>query len=193
MYSTTLFSAVGALSIALPFVNAAAPAGLLMVKSRPNHPDLTDAAFNDWYTNEHIGDMAKSGLTDLVVRYKNVNASAAWPYLAVYRLPDVSKLQDPKVMGSVPATSQKLPGKVKGSKGGAYTDVVKMEPSPYIRTQTFEGQAKKAGRGKGLITVAMEPANGTEADFDDWYRRQHLDMLRYVSCSTLIRKELRLI
>jgi len=26
-------------------------------------------------------------------------------------------------------------------------------------------------------TVCIEPATGTEDDFDDWYRRQHLDML----------------
>jgi hypothetical protein len=152
--------------------------GLVLVQSRPTHPELTDAVFNDWYSNEHIQDMAKSGLTDLIVRYKNLNSSAKWPYLAIYRVPDVAKLQDPKVMGAITPTSQKLPGKTKGSKGGAYKDVMDMETLAWARVQTFEGQIPKAGRGKGLATATVQPANGTDADFDDWYRRQHLDMLR---------------
>jgi hypothetical protein len=177
MHFSTLFSLASALSITIPFANAAT-SGLLLVKSRPTHPELSDKVFNDWYTNEHIRDMVKSGLTDLTVRYRNVNSSATWPYLAIYRVPDVAKLQDPKVMGSVPPTSNLLPGKAKGSKGGVYGDVIAMQAQVYIRSQTFDGQMKKAGRGKGLISVEMEPANGTDAEFDDWYRRQHLDMLR---------------
>jgi hypothetical protein len=154
--------------------------GLLWVTSRPTHPELTEKVFNDWYSNEHIQDLVKVGLADLVVRYKNANATAKWPYLAIYRLPDAAKLRDQKVMGSIAATSQLLPGKEKGSKGGAYKDVMAMDSLAYSRIQTFEGQIAKTGRGKALVTSAMEPANGTDADFDQWYRKQHLDMLRYV-------------
>jgi hypothetical protein len=157
------------------------PFGLLMVLSKPNHPELTEAVYNDWYSNEHIQDMVKSGLTDLVLRYKNVNVSAQYPYLAIYRLPDVRLLQDKKVMGAITPTSQKLPGKEKGSKGGAYQDVLSMETRAYARIQTFEGQIEKKGRGKGLVISTQQPGN--EADYDDWYRRQHLDMLRYLGKS----------
>src|ERR1700753_1367770 len=153
------------------------PSGLLIVFSRPTHPELTDTVFNEWYSTEHVHDMVKSGLTNLVLRYKNINSTAQWPYLALYRLPDPAKLKDQKVMGSIPLTSKLLPGKEKGSKGGAYPDIMVMETRAYSRIQTFEGQIKKTGRGKGLVTSAMEPEN--EADYDDWYRRQHLDMLRY--------------
>jgi len=167
---------LGCLS-AIASAQGPARAGLLTVMSSPNHPELTDKVFNDWYSNEHIQDMVKSTVTDLVVRYKNVNSSAQWPYLAIYRIPDVSKLSDQKIMGSVPATSKLLPGKEKGSKGGAWKEIMKMETSAYLRTQTFEGQTPKTGRGKGLITSYMEPANGTDVEFDQWYRHQHLDML----------------
>jgi hypothetical protein len=155
---------------------AGPPSGLLFVLSKPNHPELTEAVYNDWYSNEHIIDMVKSGLTDLVLRYKNVNRTSQWPYLAIYRLPDVALLQNQKVMGAIPPTSQKLPGKEKGSKGGAYKDVLSMEMRAYARIQTFEGQIEKKGRGKGLVVSTQQPGN--EADYDDWYRRQHLDMLR---------------
>lgn len=178
-----LLTHVLALLPGLALVSAAATPGLFYVLSKPVHPELSAKDFNDWYTNEHIHDVVKSGLTDLAVRYKNVNSSAQWPYLAVYRLPDVALLKDPKFLGGLPATSPLLPGKTKGSKGGAWQDssVVKWDMLPYVRTQTFEGQTTQTGRGKGLITSTMEPAAGSDAEFDMWYRHQHLDMLRYVS------------
>jgi hypothetical protein len=152
--------------------------GLMVVWSRPKNPDLTEEVFNQWYTTEHIHEFIKSGLTDLVLRYKNVNKTAKWPYLALYRLPDFEKVNDPDIMSSIPMTSNLLPGKVKGSKGGAYPDIMDMDMHSFKRVQTFEGQIAKKGRGKGLSVALIEPANGTDADFDDWYRRQHLDMLR---------------
>jgi hypothetical protein len=157
----------------------AATSGILFLQSNPTHPELTDADFNDWYTNEHIPQIVKAGLADLGLRYKNMNSSAKWRYLALYRLPDASKLGELVAMKNVPATSDKLPGKVKGSKGGAYKDVMAMDGTAYARIQTFEGQIKRTGRGKGLTTASVQPANGTDAEFDDFYRRQHLDMLRY--------------
>jgi hypothetical protein len=168
--------------MSLNMASAAEPpkAGLLLVTSKPTHPELTDKVFNEWYSGDHVRDMVKSGVTDLVLRYKNVNASAPFPYLAVYRIPDVALLRDQKVMGSIPATSKLLPGKEKGSTGGAFKDVMKMENRAYSRIQTFQGQDNKKGRGKGLVTSELEPAPGAEVDMDDWYRRQHLDMLRFV-------------
>lgn len=74
-------------------------------------------------------------------------------------------------------TSELLPGKVKGTKGGAYTDVMDLEMRTFARTQTFEGQVVLKGRGRALITASMGVQNGTEVELDDWYRRQHLDML----------------
>jgi len=178
MRLTTLSAILGCVTVvSSAHQTAGATAGLLLVTSRPTHPELTDSIFNDWYTNEHIKDMVNSTLTNLVVRYKNVNSTAKWPYLAIYRLPDVARLRDQKVMGSIAPTSKLLPGKEKGSKGGAYKDVMDMEMRAYSRTQTFEGQTPKSGRGKGLVTSDMEPANGKDAELDDWYKRQHLDML----------------
>jgi len=174
MRTSTALSLLGTLSLAAA---QSAPAGLLMVLSKPTHPDLTTEVFNQWYSGPHIHDMVASGVTDLVIRYRNTNASAKYPYLALYRLPDVRKLSDAKVMGAIPSTSELLPGKSKGTKGGDYKDVMDMETRAYARTQTFEGQTKLPGRGKTLITAAMSVQNGTEGEMDDWYRRQHLDML----------------
>jgi hypothetical protein len=107
----------------------------------------------------------------------NVHSSATWRYLAIYRLPDISKLQDPEVMGNITRKPNKLPGKKKGSAGGGHLNIIATETQSYTRTQTFEEQIKRSGRGTGLIIASMEPEDGTDADFDDWYRLQHLDML----------------
>lgn len=41
------------------------------------------------------------------------------------------------------------------------------------------GRADESGsqRGQTLTCVFMEPAEGEDADFENWYRKQHLDML----------------
>lgn len=182
MHLPTLLLSLATTSITLAHAHQQTPAnaGLLMVLSKPTHPDLTDPIFNQWYSGQHIHDMIASNITDLVLRYKNTNTTAKYPYLALYRLPDVSKISD---LGKVPKTSDLLPGKEKGTKGGAYTDIMDMDMRIYTRTQTFEGPIALVGRGKVLITAAMGVQNGTEGELDDWYRRQHLDMLSYVFLS----------
>ncbi|TID13069.1 hypothetical protein E2P81_ATG09802 [Venturia nashicola] len=179
MHFTAFLSLLGTISLTTAQTppNAGASGGLIMVLSKPNHPDLTDATFNQWYSGSHIRDMLSSNVTDLILRYKNTNPSVAYPYLALYRLPDLSKLGE---LGKVPKTSDLLPGKVKGTKGGAYTDVIEMDTRIYTRTQTFEGQTVLPGRGKTLVTASMGVQNGTEGEMDDWYRRQHLDMLSMI-------------
>jgi hypothetical protein len=176
----------------LPLVALAAPAdnvtavepGILVVYSKITHPDLTDAVFNQWYSGEHIHDFVKSGMTDLVLRYKNADRAAKWPYLALYRLPDVTKFFDPEILGSIPTNSDLLPAKEKGKKGGAYTDVMELDMTTFKLEQKFDGPSVKSGkvkgRGKGLTTALIEPKAGTDADFDAWYRKEHLDLLRYV-------------
>lgn len=183
MRAPTLLSLASAISL----INAQSPptAGLLMVLSKPTHPDLTPEVFNQWYSGPHIHDMIASNITDLVLRYKNTNPTAKYPYLALYRLPDVSKLAD---LGKVPTTSELLPGKVKGTKGGAYKDVMDLDMRTFRRVQTFEGQIVLKGRGKALVAAGMEVRDGMEGELDDWYRRQHLDMLSYVKPSVTAKK-----
>ncbi|KAF2673790.1 hypothetical protein BT63DRAFT_166875 [Microthyrium microscopicum] len=159
--------------------------GLLFVASRPTHPELTEDVFNQWYNKEHLPNFINKNISDLAVRYKNTNTSAEYPYLAVYRI-DVEKLKNPLLLTGLTFTSQLLPGKTNGTKGGSFLDVMKMDMRMYSRIQTFEGQTPEKSRGKGLITLAMEPTAGTEKEVDDWYRLQHLDMFRY--CSTMAPK-----
>lgn len=118
---------------------------------------------------QHVVD---SGLADLAVRYKNLNPDAKWKYLALYRVPDLSKMQDQKLMDSIPKNSDSLPGKEPGSKGGNWPDVLENDIAPLEILQSFEGPNEVKERGKGIVTVFMEPQQGSDDDFDDWYRKQ---------------------
>ncbi|KAF2101990.1 hypothetical protein NA57DRAFT_73430 [Rhizodiscina lignyota] len=151
-------------------------AGLLFAKTSPKHPDLTEEVFNKWYSTEHIQDVVDAGLADLAIRYKNLDPKAKYQYLAVYRIPDVSKLSDEKFMATIKKDSKLLPGKEPG-KNGEWPDVLDAEIPGYEILQSFEGPNDQKTRAKGIVTVAMEPAEGTDDDFDDWYRKQHLDMI----------------
>lgn len=47
----------------------------------------------------------------------------------------------------------------------------------YECVQTFESEGCKEGPGELLISAALQPAKGEEADFDRWYKEEHLSML----------------
>jgi hypothetical protein len=135
--------------------------GLLWAFSGPKG-SFSEADYNTWYTDHHIHHVVDSGLSDLAIRYKNVNPDAKWPYLAIYRLPDVSKLQDEKVMGSIATTHELLP------QGQSWAEAMNVDIRPFTLLQKFEGQIPKEGaRGKALRTVMVEPAEGGDAEFDE--------------------------
>ncbi|OCL11910.1 hypothetical protein AOQ84DRAFT_313094 [Glonium stellatum] len=145
--------------------------GLLFVSTRISFPELTDEVYNKWYDSIHVVDVLKSGLADLALRFKNVDPEAKKTYLAVYRVPDVSRLQDQAIKDQIPPTSDMLPG------SGDFNDLVELDIKAFVPIQAFEGQGMKKGRGKGLLTVLMEPAEGGDDELDEWYRKQHHDMV----------------
>jgi hypothetical protein len=152
-----------------------APSGLLWLLSKPNYPGFTDAIFNKWYTEVHLVDVVNSGLIDLAVRYKNVDPTAKWPYLAIYRIPDLnywnSTAGQAKFL-TIPIYNPLLPD------GKSLYEVITYEIDIAKTIQKFEGPLEQMGRGKGLRTEEIVPHDGKQ--LDAWYRRQHLDMLSMV-------------
>ncbi|KAK5123158.1 hypothetical protein LTR85_003356 [Meristemomyces frigidus] len=151
--------------------------GLMFVGSRVLDPSKTsDATSNAFYDKEHLPDVLDHGITKVALRYKNTNAESPMPYVALYPLEDASFLQSPDL--------GKLVEDTKMSKTFNNTDIyehIHFELRGYEKIQTFEGygQADKSGkeRGQTIVCVAMEPAEGQDHEFDEWYRKQHLDML----------------
>ena len=152
--------------------------GLMFVASKPTK--ISEEQFNKWYNEEHLPDvldfMKRSGLEPLGLRYKNVNTESTRPYLALYPTSDAQWIVSPEQEANV----QKLRhSKMLG--GTDFFSVIDFDLRPYEKIQTFEGygHASKSGneRGQTLVCVAMDPGEAGEQDFEDWYRKQHLDML----------------
>ena len=112
----------------------------------------------------------------LALRYKNITYPEK-PYIALYPFPDPDLMSSPEVgkFQEETAESKVLEGNV--------FELLELGFRPYVKIQTFEGfgHAEKTGneRGQTIVAVAMEPgpSEEQEKDREDWYRKQHLDML----------------
>lgn len=152
---------------------------LLFVTSRISDPSkTTDERYNQMYNEEHLPDVLnyKVKVTDLALRYKNSNPSSDRPYLALYPLDDVSFFTR--------GTFEQLAADTRHSRtygGEDVMDFIEFGPRAYEKIQTYEGYGHEndsgKDRGRTVTCVAMEPAEDGEADFEDWYRKQHLDMM----------------
>lgn len=157
--------------------------GLTFVTSRPKDPQSTsEELYNRFYNEEHLPDivalMKRLDFPALALRYKNADpASTRIPYLALYPYPDTAWQKTPARTEFIESTrnSRVLGGDIYGA--------IEFGFRLYEKIQTFEGYGheEKSGRERGqtIVCVAMEPGASEEqqADFEDWYRKQHLDML----------------
>ncbi|EOD47858.1 Alpha beta hydrolase fold protein [Neofusicoccum parvum] len=153
--------------------------GLLYVGASIKGHALDEATFDKWYNEVHIPDvLSLPNGPPAAFRYKNANPSAPFPFLALYVLPDVDFVTSEELanaewrLDGLPADRTHL------------EEACDFDRRQYEKIQTFEGQIPREGRAaKCIIAVAMEPADGAEAekDFDAWYRLQHLDMLSTIS------------
>lgn len=150
--------------------------GLLFATTRVINPKTSDEKYNRFYNEEHLPDVLGRDITKLALRYKNTNHGSGRPYLALYALEDVALFQSPSLTN--------LGEELKYSRtfdGEEVSKHMESDVRPYEKIQTFEGygHAETSGteRGQTVVCVVMEPGQGAEADFDDWYRKQHLDML----------------
>ncbi|KIW00637.1 uncharacterized protein PV09_07831 [Verruconis gallopava] len=149
-------------------------AGVLLVFSKPK-AGFDEDNYNKWYSKFHIQDVVASGLSDLAVRYKNVKSDAKWPYLCLYRLPDVAKMQDHAVLGSIPVNHELLPG------GGPWQDHLETDMRVFTLLDKYDGRDSMDGpRGKALRTVSMEPGEGNDEELNDWYLKEHYEKLSNV-------------
>ncbi|OCK75655.1 hypothetical protein K432DRAFT_429260 [Lepidopterella palustris CBS 459.81] len=146
--------------------------GLLFVPARITSPALTDSVFNSWYNSHHIPDVLAGNLADIALRFKSLDPTSKYPYLAVYRMPDVGFFADPKNMERIPMHHAMLP---EGKRCDEFAD---MPGKVYLPIQSFEGGRELGGeRGKVVFVVQLEPPEGGDEEIDEFYRKQHLDML----------------
>ena len=114
--------------------------GLLYVLSKINDPKLTEDKYNDWYSNHHIQHVVDGGVADLAIRYKNTKADAKWPYLCIYRVPDLAVLSNEKQVTAIPTTHELLPD------GKQWMEVLETDRIGLALIQKYEGLVPKEGK-----------------------------------------------
>ncbi|KAI9813064.1 MAG: hypothetical protein M1827_004284 [Pycnora praestabilis] len=144
--------------------------GLFWVNSRVTSPKLSAETYNKWYEEEHIPELVATSGIKSGFRYKAVDPKEKNPFLAIYPLKDIA-FPDSDEFKAVPTESKTLPG------SGKVFDLADFDVRVYEHLQSFERPNAKPGRALCLMSAAIEPAEGGDEEFDEFYRKQHLDML----------------
>ena len=158
--------------------------GLIFITPRvKDSAKISDEQFNRFYNEEQLPEVQtfmqqQAGNSHgLALRYKNtIPDSARGAYLFLYPIMQAQWTVSPQQQDMIECTR-----KSKILEVDDVRDYIDFGFRPYEKIQTFEGygNASSTGKDRGgtLVAVAMEPAQGEEQDLDDWYRKQHLDML----------------
>jgi len=158
--------------------------GLTIAISKIRPPaKISEEQFNHFYNEEHVPAVLNAGnnagIPKLALRFKNADPKSARQYLAVYPLEDTAYQQSPE--------ANKFVQNTKKSKILACDDIydyIDFDIRRFEKIQAHEGygHAARSGRDRGqtIVMVAMEPAPGQDHEFEDWYRKQHLDMMSMV-------------
>lgn len=156
--------------------------GLFFVTAKVlDSSQVSGEQYDRFYRLEHLPEVTdfykQNDFTLLALSYRNADPERYRTHLGLYPVPDVEQgysfLQN--VFFHRGMQSEIL--------GGNIFEYLAADLIPYEKIQTFEGygHAEKTGleRGQTLVCVAMEPgpSEEQERDFEEWYRKQHLDML----------------
>ncbi|KAI4961063.1 hypothetical protein J4E86_000088 [Alternaria arbusti] len=152
--------------------------GVLWVASRVVNPDkLSTEKFCDWYENEHIQEVISLGGVPSGVRYQAIQPqppsvySNEFPWLVTYEFPDLAyrESEDFKNIAGKNPPSQELINTI--YKNSAFA--IRF----YEEIQAVKGAT--SSRTKFVISAALQPPKdaSSDADFDAWYREEHLPVL----------------
>ncbi|KAI4671817.1 uncharacterized protein J4E78_000314 [Alternaria triticimaculans] len=153
--------------------------GVLWVASRVVNPDkLSAEKFCDWYENEHIQEVISLGGVPSGVRYQAIQPqpspsvySNEFPWLVTYEFPDLAyrESEDFQNIAGKNPPSQELINTV--YKNSAFA--IRF----YEEIQAVKGTTSSPT--KFVISAALQPPKdaSSDADFDAWYREEHLPVL----------------
>nr|OQO26167.1 hypothetical protein B0A51_03886 [Rachicladosporium sp. CCFEE 5018] len=158
--------------------------GLLFVNSKITKPDqLSDEQYTRWYEDTHIVDIFKTSGIKEAARWKALDPEQDRPYLALYPLEDLDFLNSDEFK-AIPVHDDKLPG------SGQIFTLADFDTRYYAFEQLYEPKETKSGgstrvqeeqSGQQLIAadqpdfvIACGFTPSDEAEYDDWYRAQHL-------------------
>lgn len=164
--------------------------GILWVSSRitSSSPDsttssiLTPQKFCDWYENTRIQKITSLPGIPSSVSYEAITPqpspstwSSAAPWLTVYEMSDINSRESPayKTLDSQDPPEEKASDEV--------FKQARFDTRFYHEIQAYEPQRASTSLTPPtttfLLSAGLEPAPGTEEDFEAWYRGEHLRML----------------
>jgi len=147
-----------------------APVGLLWVLSEPGEL-VKEEEFHDWYDNEHVP-LRMSRIPEFLTgaRYQAIDGQKP-SWCAIYEVSSTDLFSHEKYTS------------LRSNRSPREAEVVsKLET---LDRRTCEGifdtaSAPSKEAAPFLLTVGMTPAEGKEADFQDWYAKEHIDMMKKI-------------
>jgi hypothetical protein len=147
--------------------------GLLVVRSRVLRP--LHAEYHAWYDNQHVP--ARIRLPGWLTARRYAAADDAESFLAYYDLADLAVLRRPpylRMREQRPATEQRILNLIRPMDRRVYRRIDVPGGRP-------PGPPDELGTcGALLLCVWWQPAPGATAQFNDWYRQEHIPMLSRV-------------
>jgi len=150
------------------------PPGILWVNSKIKDTKVISTEnFIKWYEEVHFPDIVSSSGIKTALRYVSIDPSADRPYLAVYPLADLDFLQSPD-FAAIPFTNEKyFPGPSHSS-----MEFIDFDVGIWTSVHTYEKKGlNKTGPAKLAMAAIMDPAPGTDDDFNAWYRDEHCALI----------------
>ncbi|KAJ9645992.1 hypothetical protein H2201_008248 [Coniosporium apollinis] len=153
------------------------PTDLLWVASRITKPqNLTPSAFCDWYENTHIQEVtALSGIPS-AARYEllpgfDFPGALQHPWLTLYEMREVGFRETEEFRG-LDGQSRPDEGLLERVFGN-----VEFDTRFWRCVQVDEAAGARKGPAPLIISAALSPSPSAEADFDAWYRQEHVPMI----------------
>jgi len=155
--------------------------GILFAASKITTPELSAETYSKWYEDVHIPDILGTKQVRNAIRYTNVDPKAEHPFLVLYSVPDISvigsDIAKAEIFKDVRMESDLLPGP-----SHSVFDAAEFDTRSYVRIQeTYEKAGAAPGPAKLIISAGLEPAVGTDEDFDNWYREEHTNEISKIA------------
>ncbi|KAJ9622121.1 uncharacterized protein PV06_05805 [Exophiala oligosperma] len=151
----------------------------LSVNSRPQPSSgVDDQLWAKWYKEEHLPDLVNSQATKRAAFYQETHDFAAAskdhhprPFLALYQTDFEEPLKTKNYLEGVRHSSGMWPGHKPTVEIGDF------DCRNYKLIQEYDPNKIGDSAPPYLLTVEMEPTAENEEDFDQWYRKEHLELL----------------
>ncbi|KAF4625432.1 hypothetical protein G7Y89_g12735 [Cudoniella acicularis] len=128
--------------------------GILYVNSKIARTDLiNEESYMKWYSEDHIPEIIETSAINSALRWKDVDPKANKPFLVMYPMKDIAFTQGEEFK-KIRVHSDLLPNQ------GPIYDLADIDVRYYGLIQTYDPKGAKP-----------------EQDFDDWYRKEHLEMI----------------